>query len=461
MQGDKKDWKTYFKGKRITVMGLGLLGRGINVAKFLAEQGAILTITDLKTSEQLQSSLDQLKSFSNITYVLGEHRLEDFRDRDMVIKAPGVPQDSPFIAEARKQGILVEMDASLFAQFFTGTIIGITGTRGKSTTTYLIHHIIKTAGLTAHLGGNVKGLATLPLLKKIKSFRSASMDSARRDFAKSDFVVLELDSWQCQGFGDAKISPQIAVFTTFFPDHMNYYKNSMEDYFADKANIFKYQKAENTLVVGKQALPFIKKMGGKIEGSLVVPKTSLPLGWKLLIPGEHNIYDAMLAVEVARTIGIRESVIRKALATFKGVEGRLELVRTVRTIKIYNDTTATTPDAALVALKTLAVKGKKNIVLITGGTDKLLDMGAYLKEIPKCCKAVMLLAGSGTERVKGDIKAPIVKEFSDFKLAVAEAWSWAKRGDIVVLSPAFTSFGMFNNEYDRGDQFVKLVKKLK
>ncbi len=427
-------------------MGLGLLGRGINVAKFLAEQGAILTITDLKTKEQLQSSLDQLKKFKSITYVLGEHRLEDFRGRDMVIKAAGVPLDSPFIAEAHKQGIPVEMDASLFAQFFNGTIIGITGTRGKSTTTHLIYHILKSAGLTAHLGGNVKGLATLPLLKKVNS---------------KSIVVLELDSWQCQGFGESKISPNIAVFTTFFPDHMNYYKNSMEDYFADKANIFNYQNKEDLLVVGKQALPFIKKIGGKIESNLVVPKTSLPVGWKLNIPGEHNIYDAMLAVEVARSLGIKDSVIKKALAAFKGVDGRLELVRTVRGIKIYNDTTATTPDAALVALKTLGVKGKKNIILITGGTDKLLDMKAYLKEIPKSCKVVVLLAGSGTERVKKSVKAPIIKEFSELGPAVAEAWSHAKRGDIVLLSPAFTSFGMFKNEYDRGEQFNKLVAKLK
>lgn len=427
-------------------MGLGLLGRGINVAKFLAEQGAILTITDLKTEAELQSSLNQLKKFTNITYVLGEHRLEDFRDKDMIIKSAGVPLDSPFIAEARKQGIRIEMDASLFAQFFPGIIVGITGTRGKSTTTHLIQHILKTADKTSYLGGNVKGLATLPLLKKVK---------------KDDIIILELDSWQCQGFGESKISPNIAVFTTFLPDHMNYYKHSMEDYFADKANIFKYQSTEDVFIVGKQTLPLIKSMGGKGEARLVVPKTSLPAGWKLRIPGEHNIYDAMLAVEVARALGVKDSIIKKALATFKGVEGRLELVANIHSVKIYNDTNSTTPDATIAALKTLGDKVKKNIILITGGSDKLLDMSAYLKEIPKSTKAVMLLAGSGTERVKKNIKASIVKEFDAVKPAVIEAWAQAKRGDVILFSPAFASFGMFKNEYDRGEQFVALVKKLK
>jgi UDP-N-acetylmuramoylalanine--D-glutamate ligase len=459
--GEIKDWKTYFKGKRITVMGLGLLGRGVNVAKFLAECGAILIITDLKSTEQLKGSIDQLKKFPQITYVLGEHRIEDFQNCDMVIKAPGVPLDSIYIAEAHRQGILVEMDASLFAQFFTGTIIGITGTRGKSTTTHLIYHILQSAGLTAYLGGNVKGLATLPLLKKVKGLRTTRVNSPLPDFIKSDFVVLELDSWQCQGFGESKISPDIAVFTNFFPDHMNYYKNSMEDYFRDKANIFKFQSANQVLVAGKQVLPFIKKMSSKVSSHIVVPKTSLPPGWKLMIKGEHNVYNAMLAVEVARSLGIKERSIKKSLATFKGVEGRLELVKTIRGIKIYNDTNSTTPEAGLVALKTLTVLGKKNIILITGGTDKLLNMSGYLREIPRCCKAVMLLAGSGTERIKKSVKAPIVKEFSELKPAVLEAWSLAKRGDIVVMSPAFTSFGMFKNEYDRGDQFNKVIAKLK
>ncbi|MEK7104573.1 MAG: Mur ligase family protein, partial [Patescibacteria group bacterium] len=193
----------FFAGKKILMMGLGILGRGVNVAKFLAECGAELTITDLKTEEQLAPSLKKLKKFTDIKYVLGRHDLADFSGKDMVIKAAGVPLDSPYIAETRKNNIPVEMDASLFAKLAGGVIVvGVTGTRGKSTVTHLIYEIIKSSGKKVFLGGNVKGLATLPLLKKVKN---------------GDIVAMELDSWQLQGFEEAKTSPNVAVFTTFLP----------------------------------------------------------------------------------------------------------------------------------------------------------------------------------------------------------------------------------------------------
>src|SRR3989344_3204668 len=225
---NESSYRGAFKGKKITLLGLGLLGRGVNVAKFLAELGAELTITDMKDAKALEPSLKQLRKFKNIRYVLGEHRLKDFKNCDMVIKAAGVPLDSPYIKEAKKNKIPVEMDASLFAKFTPATMVGVTGTRGKSTVTHLVAHILGLA-YPEHVfvGGNVRGMATLPLLKKTKI---------------GDIVVLELDSWQLQGFGDAKISPHVAVFTNFLEDHMNYYQGSMDKYFNDKANIFKYQK---------------------------------------------------------------------------------------------------------------------------------------------------------------------------------------------------------------------------
>ena len=162
-------------------MGLGLLGRGINVAKFLLENGAELTITDLKPRERLLSSLAELSSFEDqITYVLGEHRMEDFRDRDLVIKTAGVPLESIYVEEAYKNGIPVEMDASLFVKFSPKGVIvvGVTGTRGKSTTTHLIAYILERAEKKVFLGGNIRGLATLPLLRQVN---------------KGDYLVLELD----------------------------------------------------------------------------------------------------------------------------------------------------------------------------------------------------------------------------------------------------------------------------
>lgn len=437
------NFKSFFKGKKITVMGLGLLGRGVGDAAFLAECGAQVLVTDLKSKADLKASLFKLKKYKNIEYVLGEHRLEDFKNRDMVLKAAGVPLDSVYIAEAHKNKIPVEMSATLFSRLSGIQMVGVTGTRGKSTVTHMIAHLLKTAGKKIILGGNVQGVSNLQLLKQAK---------------KGNIGVFELDSWQLQGFGSVKISPDVAVFTTFFPDHMKYYGDDMHKYFEDKANIFKYQKKNtDVLVVGEQALPFVKKWGGKTNNEVLVPKTELPKDWKLKIPGEHNIYDAALAIQVARSMGIKDPAIKKGIESFNGVPGRLELVKSVKGVKYYNDTTATTPEATVAALRALGEDG--DIILIAGGSDKGLDMTALLHEIPKYTKAVFLLSGTGTEKIKHEL--PNSVEVKDLKKTVLLAKKLATKGDIVLLSPAFASFGMFKNEYDRGEQFVKIVNKLK
>jgi UDP-N-acetylmuramoylalanine--D-glutamate ligase len=457
-------YRDYFKGKRITVMGLGLLGRGVGDAAFLSECGAKLTVTDLKTEKQLKDSLYKLKKYKNIRYVLGKHRREDFKNRDMVLKAAGVPLDSPYIKEARKNKIPVEMSSSLFAKLAGVPIIGVTGTRGKSTVAYLTHHILKSAGKKSFLGGNVLGVSTLAFLSKAN---------------QCDYAVLELDSWQLQGFGESKLSPNISVFTTFMDDHLNYYAStplglargrslstSRKKYFIDKANIFKFQKKDDLLIVGKQAYPFIKKWGSKVRGKLIIAEESLPKGWKINLLGKHNEYNARLAIEVARSLWIPDEVIKKALSTFSPVPGRLELIRTVKGIKIYNDTNSTTPDATIAALRALQPTNynlQPRIVLILGGADKGLDMTALLKEIPKYCKATIFLSGSGTERLKTTdyrLKTEAL-EYDNLREAVKKAYGLSKRGDIILLSPAFASFGMFKNEYDRGGQFNAIVKKLK
>ncbi len=236
-------------------MGLGLLGRGLGDAKFLSEHGAILTVTDLKSEKELQTSLESLRKYPNISYRLGGHELSDFEVCDYVLKAAGVPLDSPYIEEAKKNGIPVKMSTSWFAELAGIPILGATGTRGKSTVTHLLHAMLKEAGIDALLGGNVRGVSTLALLPE------ATKDSVG---------VFELDSWQCQGFGDAKLSPHIAVFTTLFPDHMNYYPD-IDRYLEDKAQIFLHQKPEDTLVMGSAVAPLItEKFGDAIRAKVVV-----------------------------------------------------------------------------------------------------------------------------------------------------------------------------------------------
>lgn len=466
-----QNYKEYFKGKKITMLGLGLLGRGLNDAKFFAECGADLTVTDLKTEGDLKPTLKKLAKYSKptyknpgIKYVLGGHQLEDFKDRDFILKSAGVPLHSVYIEEARKNNIPIEMDESLFAKLAPEVkVISVTGTRGKTTTTYLIYEILKVAfGKRVHLGGNIKGLATLPLLKKVKS---------------GDIVVMELSSWQLQGFGEAGISPQISVFTNLLPDHLNYYlkdsadeKEATQKYFMDKALIFANQKAGDYLILDKEIKKVIEeRYKGEIKSKVVlIGKDSEIKNWKLKIKGEHNIKHVLRAIEVAKILGVDMKIIKKVVENFGGVEGRQEFLREYKGIKIYNDTTATTPDATIMALRALGsdqggTLAKKKIVLICGGADKNLGMADLMKEIPKYCKEVILLSGTGTEKLKKDFPKQVknMTEFNNLKDAVKEGVKRCKKGDILVLSPAFASFGMFKNEFDRGDKFDALIKKLK
>ena len=438
--------QNYFKGKKITVMGLGLLGRGIGDVAFLAEQGAELIVTDLKTADELAESLKPLKQFANITYVLGEHRLEDFRNRDFILKAAGVPFDSIYIAEAEKQGIPVEMSTALFAALTPATIVGITGTRGKSTVTHLLHTVLQEkyqgSETRVFLGGNVRGVSTLPFLAQAK---------------KGDIAVLELDSWPLQGFRSRKISPHVAIFTTFLSDHQNYYKNDMQHYFSDKAAIFEFQNKDDVLIVGEQIAQqdFFKQCQSQIQSKIIeVGTKDLAQDLILKMPGEHNRYNAAIAVAAARVLGVEETVIKHVCESFTGVPGRLEFVTEIAGVKYYNDTTATVPDATVVALKSLG--SQKNVVLIMGGSDKKLNMSELIKTIPVYTKAVVLLPGSGTETIKAQLPGAI--EVFSMTEAVAKAKSLAVAGDVVLLSPAFASFGLFKNEFDRGEQFNASIK---
>jgi UDP-N-acetylmuramoylalanine--D-glutamate ligase len=448
-------------------------------AEFLAECGTNLLVTDLKSKEQLAPSLEKLKKFENIKFVLGEHRLEDFSGKgdwkpDFILKSAGVPINSPYILEAEKNNIPVEMDASLFCKLLPDgvTTIGITGTRGKSTTTHLIYHILKeylfSSGSnkkpSVFLAGNVRDMATLPLIKEVNP---------------GDYVVLELDSWQLQGFGSSKISPNISVFTTFMEDHMNYYKGDMSAYFKDKANIFKYQKEglnhQNKSVIGREDIFVMgegmdenfKKYGNGLDipkNTTVARKTDVPVppagGWKIYLLGEHNLLNISCAIAVARALKIDEEIIKKAVESFKPVSGRLEFLKEVKGVKIYNDNNATTPVATLKAIEALKNVGK-NLILICGGADKGLELKDLIEEINKSCKAVVFLPGTGTRRLISDYKLSITNQLSnDLIDAIKKAMNVADKGDIVLFSPGFASFGMFINEYDRNDKFVKNIESL-
>lgn len=445
------DLSELFRGKCITVMGLGLLGRGVGDAAYLAEMGADVIVTDLKTEAELAASVVQLKEFTNITFVLGEHRLEDFRNRDFILKAAGVSLDSPYIKEAEKNNIPVRMSAAMFSKLSGVPMIGITGTRGKSTVTHMIYHVLSettedtgTGGVI--LGGNVRGVSNLQLLKEV---------------GKDSLAVFELDSWQLQGFGAEEISPQVAVFTNFMSDHMNYYHDAMEAYFKDKAQIFLHQNSRDVFVTTPQVLEvanaYAKKRGLTFGGEVVLTDVSiLPEDCALTMPGEHNRLNAALAVEALRALSLPDELIFAGLATFRGVPGRLELLREYKGVKIYNDNNATTPEATIEALK--AVSEGKNVVLIMGGADKGLSIDALVPEVARRAKEVILIPGTGTDRVRE--RFPDAYTALNLDDALTHAVATAENGDVILFSPAFASFGQFKNEYERNDAFVESVSFL-
>ncbi len=446
-----EEYTESFKGKRITLLGLGLLGRGVGDAEFLAQCGAELTVTDKKSEAELMESVEKLKKYPNVTFHLGGHRKEDFIDTEMVVKAAGIPLDSPEIAAARDAEVPVYMSTALFAKYAReagAQIVGVTGTRGKSTVTHAIFYALKSAAprpgsgreRKIFLGGNIRGKSTLAMLPDVRA---------------GDICVLELDSWQLQGFGDLKISPDIAVFTNLMPDHQNYYP-SMDAYFADKANIFRFQKSGDSLFVGSSVRERVE--AARPEVAPLVPDP-IPADWSLKIIGTHNRENASLAAAALSALGLSEDEIRAGVESFEGVEGRLQLVREVGGGKIYNDNNATTPEATIAALR--AVGG--SCTLIVGGSEKDLPLGELVSEIKKNVSHVIVLMHSnykGSARLVGVLQEAGIAYEEVGSLQQAMDVAVTKRSEVILFSPAFASFGMFKNEYERNDQFLGIVRTM-
>ena len=438
------DYGDFFKNKRITVLGLGLLGRGVGDVEFLAKCGAEVLVTDKKSDGELAESVAKLKKYPNVTFRLGGHQKEDFEKCDLVIKSAGVRLDSPEIVAARAAGVPVAMSTALFAKYATeagAKIVGVTGTRGKSTVSHMIHHSLIRANKRTVLGGNVRGISTLAMLPDIK---------------KGDIAVLELDSWQLQGFGDLKISPNISVFTNLMPDHQNYYKG-MDEYFADKANIFRYQKADNVLIVGNSIADKVRAAQPPLDP--IVPE-KIPSDWKLRVVGEHNRENASFANAALEALGLSDEEIQAGLESFEGVEGRLQFVCEINGVKIYNDNNATTPEATIAALRALG----DNMTLIVGGSEKGLALGELVSEVKKRVSHVILLTHpnyKGSARLAESLRNADIpyEEARELSAAVTSALENTNTGTIL-FSPAFASFGMFKNEYERNDQLLEIVRRM-
>jgi UDP-N-acetylmuramoylalanine--D-glutamate ligase len=449
-------YEPYFRDKDITVMGIGLLGRGVGDIKFLAECGANLIATDLRSKTTLKPSLKELKKYKNISYTLDKHRVGDFRDRDMVIHAAGIKKDNKYLMAAKEDTVPRFMSFGLVMDILKKegvnvTLIGVTGTKGKSTTTGLIASLLEEAGLKFHLGGNIRGIANLPLLKKVQD---------------GDIILAELDSWQLQTLHDVKQSPNIAVFTNFFEDHMNYYEGSMKHYFSDKAAIFKYQTKDDDLVLSfnaNQAIATYYK--GNVKSKKHFGRFSeLPKAWDYTIFGTHNEQNLSLVYKVGKLLKIPHMTIKKALTEFRGVDGRFQYLGTSskRDLVFYNDNNSTTPGSTIFSLSSIKKRyPDRDIVLIGGGADKGFHYEKLARYIAKNVSYAFLFPGKGTEKIC-KVFPTNFKKFTkvlSMRTAFNLALRQAEDGSIIILSPAAASFGLFNNEYERNDQYVERVKR--
>jgi|GEM_PF-159611 len=431
------------RDKNILVMGLGLLGGGVETVQWLVKQGASVLVTDLKTKKELSDSLNKLKGLK-IRYVLGKHQVQDFVRADLIIKNPGVPRDSKFLKIAKKNNIPIESDLSLFFRLFKGKIIGVTGTKGKSTTVSLLAHILKTAKKKFVFGGNI---GQSPLNQLSKNYPLA---------------ILEISSWQLEDLAHLKKSPDVAVITTIFPDHLDTYKN-FADYVEAKKTIFKFQTKNNILILNASDL-IVKKFAKEAKAKIIYffPKgSSYKISDRLNRKTKIFNSNVLAATSVALVLKIPLTLIKKAIKTFRGVLNRLEFICEKNGIKYYNDSASTIPQSTILALNSLA--NKRNIVLISGGADKKLDFSKMAQRISKTCKAVVLLPGTATPEIEKELGIMNYKlkiRVKTMEEATKVATAQAKKGDIVLLSPGCASFGLFKNVYDRATQFVKRSKKL-
>ncbi|NTW00186.1 MAG: UDP-N-acetylmuramoyl-L-alanine--D-glutamate ligase [Oscillochloris sp.] len=458
------------RGKRILVMGLGVHGGGLGVARWLLRQGARVTVTDTASPEALAAPLAQLNSTADqlgtsVAYTLGEHRAEDFTNSDIVVVNPAVRPDSPWLTLCDQASVPIETEMTLFFRACPGPILGVTGTKGKTTTSLMLAAMLREAFPDTVAAGNLR-VSALEALDTITAQTP---------------VVLELSSFQLERLGAVGLSPRYSLITNLSADHINWH-GSMAAYARAKAQIFAHQGCDGIVVLhaadmrpGSLIWPVDSYSGRMIRydatpdagtEARIAADGQLMLGDQLLahlsdihLPGAHNQSNALAAAALASSFGVGAAQITAALRGFDGVEHRLELVCEIAGVRYVNDTTATNPAAALVALEAITTP----IVLIAGGADKELAFAALGAAIARRVKALVLLEGSATARLRHALEAAGGRQlageerYADFEAAIRAARNLAVPGDTVLLSPGCASFGMFRNEFHRGEEFRRIV----
>jgi UDP-N-acetylmuramoylalanine--D-glutamate ligase len=460
--------KGFFTGKKVLVMGLGRFGGGVDAAEFAVKAGAKVTVTDLTRQQQLADSVDRLKRFTDIEFHLGRHQESDFEWADVIIVNPAVPDDDRFLEIARQHNKFITSQINIFFQLCSATVIGVTGTNGKSTTAALIAHLLD-AGVkqkdseysNVFLGGNIGNRPLLAVIDQIKS---------------NDLVVLELSSFQTKQLAQIQKAPQVALLTNLTPNHLDRH-GSFADYCAAKENIFRFQKCDvnHPAVsvfnaadkIGAEWFEKYRSQTGRICMQFSADDISDQLRAQFALPGRANLSNLVAAVCVAGHFGVTDETIESSLPEFKSLPHRLEFVAEKNGVRWYNDSISTTPASSIAALDAFA----EPKIIIAGGYDKHLSFTELAQQIACKCKAAILM-GATAEKIASAIRnsshverntryairnmqVKIVNSLAD---AVDSAEQLATSGDIVLLSPGCASYDMFDNFQHRGREFIRLVQ---
>ena len=439
------------KGRKIAVLGLGVSNRPL--VRLLLEFGCNVTGCDRTPREKLEEEVLELERLG-CKLSVGEDYLEEL-SADLVFRTPGMHPGNPAIVALQEQGAEITSEMEVFFEVCPCTKIAITGSDGKTTTTTLVSEMLKAAGKTVWLGGNI-GTPLLPLVRQMKA---------------EDFAVVELSSFQLM---DMRRSPHVALITNLAPNHLDIHKD-MEEYVESKKNIYRFQSAGDILVVnadnditaplsGPGSTCAFSRAGKNVkvrlengiiyrDGKAVLNKTDI------LLPGEHNVENYMAAIAVVEGL-VEDEVICRVAKTFGGVEHRIELVRIKDGVRYYNDSIASSPSRTMAGLKSFPEK----VILIAGGYDKHIPYDVLGPEICKHVKKLFLCGATApqiraaVENCDGD--KPEITDCGKFEAAVKAAAAAAEKGDVVLMSPASASFDEFKNFAVRGNFFKKLIMEL-
>ncbi len=459
-------------GLRVTLMGLGLFGGGAGAARFLAERGARVLVTDLRSAERLAPSMALLESLP-LKYRLGEHRECDFTDTDLVVANPAVPRTNRYLHAAASAGVPVTSPMNIFLTLTPAPVAAVTGSNGKSTTTSLLVGMVANSGRKVWLGGNI-GVSLLPFLSRIRP---------------SDLVVLEMSSFQLEDARALGWSPRVAVVTNITPNHLDRHGN-FDTYVAAKRVLLDYQDEECVAALNARdpiqvrwaaegrgggrkvffssdpdsapanpgvslvADRFVWRDGGRDE--ILCCRSQLPL------PGLHNAENAMAATAAAKCLGLSQLDIRKGLERFPGLEHRLELVAQYGGLRFFNDSDSTTPESGIAALRSFGGA----LTLIAGGSDKRLDLRPLARAAAETADVLITMGVTGPriaqmarEESAGMGRALVVREVGSLEGALCAVKSLSMPGSAVVFSPSCPSYDMFENFRQRGEAFKKLVRQ--